>query len=151
MHTARLRWLIASATLAALGACAGPPVSDTAGPQLAPASPATAGQLFAKGCLQQLPRFSGTAAALAAEPITQRRDSKIYYHNAQNLSLKVVQSDQGQFCEVVFGTTGSSDQVIAAFGQAASATAPGVQANLIIDFVPGPDNTTFYNARVNAQ
>lgn len=151
MQGVRQKAMIASVSLALLSACAGPPVSDTAGPQPAPASPVTAGQLFAKGCLQQLPRFTGTPAALADQPITQRRDSGTYYHNAENLSLKLVQTNVDSYCEVVFGTTGNRDQVINAFGQAASAAVPGLQADLLIDTVPGPDNTTFYNARVKAQ
>lgn len=151
MQGAIRSWTITAVAFAGLVACAAPPVSDTAGPQLTPASPATAGQLFAKGCLQQLPRFSGTPGALATEPVTQRRSSGTYYHNAQNLSLKVLQTAEGPYCSVVFGTTGNDSQVINAFGQAASAAAPGVQADLIIDFTPGPDNTTYYNARVNAQ
>ncbi len=142
--------ILAASTLL-LSACAQPPVSATAGPSTAPASPVTAGTLFAKGCLQQLPSFSGTPAALSTEPVTQRESSGTYYHNSQNLSLKVVQTSEGPYCSVVFGTTGNSDQVINAFGTAASQAAPGLQANLILDFVPGPDNTTYYNARVNAQ
>ena len=149
MHDAGRMLLIAS--LALLGACAAPPVSDTAGPQLAPASPATAGKLFAKGCLQQLPAFSGTPAALATEPVTQRRDTGTFYHNSENLSIKVVEVEGARFCSVVFGTTGSTSAVINAFGTAASAAAPGVQADLAIDFTGGPEGVTYYNARVKAQ
>lgn len=139
------------ASLVLLGACAAPPVSETAGPQPGPTSPATAGKLFAKGCLQQLPAFAGTPAALATEPVVQRRDTGTYYHTSQNLSLKVVQTTAERYCSVVFGTTGGTDAVINAFGTAASAAAPGLQADLILDYTAGPDGLTYYNARVKAQ
>ena len=140
-------FIVTAALVAAASGCMQPSVSATAAPGAAPASPATAGQLFAKGCLQQLPSFAGTPAAIANDPITRRQSSGTYYHNTQNLSLKLLPG----YCSVVFGTTGNTDDVINAFGTAASAAAPGVQADITLDFTPGPEGLTYYNARVRAQ
>ena len=150
IQTAALRTTVVALALG-LAACTQPPVSDDAIPGAEPANPATAGALFANGCLRALPDFAGTPAALASEPVTQRRASGVYYHNTQNLSLKLVRTTAGTQCSVVFGTPLSEAQAVAAFGAAARAAAPTTTADVEITVTPGPGGLTYYNARTNAQ
>lgn len=132
-------------------ACSQPPVSADAAPGAQPANPTTAGALFAKGCLATLPDFAGTPAALASQPVTQRQASGVYYHNTENLSLKVVRTTAGAYCSVVFGTPLGESKAIAAFGAAARAIAPTTTADVEITVTPAPGGLTYYNARTNAQ
>ena len=141
----------AAVAMLILSACGQPPVSADARPGAEPANPATAGALFAKGCLATLPDFAGTPAALAAEPVTQRKASGVYYHNTQNLSLKRVATSTGAYCSVVFGTPLDEQQAVAAFGAAARAAAPTAVADVEITVTPAPGGLTYYNARTNAQ
>lgn len=136
---------------ALVAACSQPPVSADAVPGAEPANPATAGALFAKGCLATLPDFAGTPAALASEPVTQRQASGVYYHNSENLSLKVVRTADGAYCSVVFGTPLGENEAVAAFGAAARAIAPTATADVEITVTPAPGGLTYYNARTNAQ
>lgn len=144
-----LSWAICA--LALLAACAGPPSSPTAGPNPTPANPATAGQVFGKACVQQLPRFGGTPAALANDPFTQRQSSGIYYHNAENLSLRLSATDRGPACSVTFGTNVAREAAVQGFGQAASAAAPGAQANIALDVGRGADGLLYFTATTRAQ
>lgn len=136
---------------ALLAACAGPPVSPTAGPNPTPANPANAGQIFGKACVQHLPNFRGTPGAIANDPFTQRQSSGIYYHNAENLSLRISSTNRGPACSVTFGTNVARETAVQAFGQAASATAPGAQADIALDVLRGDDGLLYFTATTRAQ
>lgn len=152
MISAPILKAVAAICLAGIvSACSQPPVSADAVPGAQPANPATAGALFAKGCLATLPDFAGTPAALASEPVTQRQASGVYYHNIENLSLKVVRTTAGAYCSVVFGTPVGEGDAVAAFGSAARAITPTTTADVEITVTPAPGGLTYYNARTNAQ
>ena len=142
---------LAPAAFALLAACAGPPASPTAGPNPTPANPATAGQTFGKACVQQLPSFAGTPAALASNLFTRRESSGIYYNNNENISLRLTTTPTGTACAVTFGTNVARAEAVQAFGQAASAAAPGAQADIALDVGRGADGLLYFTATTRAQ
>ncbi|MEL6641555.1 MAG: hypothetical protein AAFP98_09630 [Pseudomonadota bacterium] len=145
------RAALAPVLLSLLAACAGPPASPTAGPNPTPANPATAGQVFGTACIQQLPGFGGTPAALTSFAFTQRQSSGIYYKNDENLSVRLLSTASGPACAVTFGTNVGRDQAVQAFGQAASAAAPGAQADIALDVGRGADGLLYFTATTRAQ
>ena len=145
------RVILALSALACVAACAAPPVSPTAAPNPTPASPATAGALFGKACILQLPGFAGTPAALANAPVTQRAASGIYYHNAQNLSVRLLNSSTGPACQVTYGTNVSRSEAVNTFFAAANAAAPGARANVVQDVVRGEDGLLYFTTTTRAQ
>lgn len=145
------RIIMGIGALACVAACAAPPVSPTAGPNPTPANPAAAGALFAQACIQQLPAFSGTAAALANQPVTQREASGIYYHNDQNISVRLLASSTGPACQMTFGTNVARDVAVNTFFSAASAAAPGAQADIVQDVTRGVDGLLYFTTTTRAQ
>ncbi len=145
------RSLTAALALLTVTACAAPPVSPTAGPNPTPANPATAGALFGAACVQQLPGFSGTAAVLASNPVTQRQASGIYYHNDQNISVRLRNSSSGPACQVTFGTNVARTQAVETFFTAASAAAPGARADIVQDVARGADGLLYFTTTTRAQ
>jgi hypothetical protein len=124
--------------------------SATPGPQ--PANPSDAGRLFAKGCLQTLPDFATVKTALAGEPFTIHATFGTFYHNQQNLSIKVVDTNDGGYCSIVFLTTGDPVQNLTAFGRVVDTLGRDIDADVALSEPrPGPNGLTLYNARTNAQ
>lgn len=147
------RSISAFALIAALLAgCADIQSSSSAGPGAQPASPADAGRLFAKGCLQTLPNFATIKTALTGEPFTIHSAFGTFYHNQQNLSIKVVDGENRKYCSIVFATTGEVGQVVLQFGAAVNAIAGDLDANVQINEPrPRSDGLTFYNMTTDAQ
>jgi hypothetical protein len=108
--------------------------------------------LFAKGCLQTLPNFASIKTALTDEPFTIHSTFGTYYHNQQNLSIKVVGAPDGGYCSIVFASTGDPVQNLVAFGTAINAIAGDLDADVTLSEPrPGGNGLTLYNARTNAQ
>ena len=134
-------------TFAALSACVGaPPVSPNATPGAQPADPRFAAQVFNDACVQTLPDFSGTPQAIAAYQMTQHARFGTYYHNQQNLSVKLI----GQDCSIVFGVAGDATSAIVAFGTVLNTLAPDPDINVLLDGSKGPDGLFYVNARTTA-
>jgi hypothetical protein len=143
---------LADTTLASLAyCCADITTPPNPAPGNQPASPVEAGRVFAKDCLQTLPDFATIKTALAGEPFTIHSTFGTFYHNQQNLSIKVVPTPEGANCSNVLSSATAAEQIIQSFR---------VGINCMSDFdapitdrPPRPSTHHFsaYSARTNAQ
>lgn len=148
----KIQALLADTTLANLAySCADitTPPNPARGNQ--PASPVEAGRVFAKDSLQALSDFATIKTALAGEPFTIHSTFRTFYHNQQNLSIKVVPTLEGGNCSIVVGSATAAEQIIQSFR---------VGINCMSDFDapitdrpprPSAHDFSLYSARTNAQ
>lgn len=143
---------LADTTLASLAyCCADITTPPNPAPSNQPANPVEAGRIFAKDCLQTLPDFATIKTALAGEPFTIHSTFGTFYHNQQNLSIKVVPTREGANCSIVVSSATTAEQIIQSFRAGINCTsnfgAP------ITERPPRPSAHHFslYSARTNAQ
>lgn len=146
----KLKALVALPLFAFVAACAQVPQSPTAGPGPVDASPDTAAQIFNAMCLTQKPGFGGTAQAATSFPFTYNSTFGTYYHNEQNLSVKLL-GDPVQTCSIVFVTSADANATIARFGQVLNTINPTDNSNVGVSASPSSDGKYFLNARISAQ
>ncbi|MGB1234358.1 MAG: hypothetical protein ACPG5U_01335 [Planktomarina sp.] len=131
---------------AILAGCAAPtpPSPQIAGVGVGPGnslpSPRLAGEIFANVCLKTLPRFAGAKTAIAAYPFTQHPTSGTYYHDFENLSVKL----HNDTCSMVFGSPSDPAAVIPQLAQGTKATINPVPRNIDITSRPGPDGLRYF-------
>ncbi len=148
MHANSLN-MIAAASLVFLSGCAGTAESPNAGPGAQDADSAVAARIFYDVCVETLPTHDGAAAALANYPFTRHSTFGTYYHNVQNLSVKIV----GGQCSMVFATSSNPTQFIVAFGRSLDAIAQAngkTNVDVSLGGGPQPDGKFYANARTAA-
>ena len=141
----RLGFVIgACVAFTALAGCVG---SDTqvsskpnAGPGTQFTTPVEAGRIFAKACVLTEPTFKGAEKALLTYPITHSSTTGTYYHNSDNLSVKVHQGT----CSLVFGANKSTDAVIDGLARGSMSVAPELPRDIDITSHKGPDGVTYF-------
>ena len=138
-----MKQLIGLFAITAMSACVGTaPVSPNASPGAQPASPRMAAQIFNDACVQTLPNLAGAPQAIAAYPMTQHATFGTYYHNQQNLSVKLIGAD----CSIVFEPNITPAAALVGFGIAVGADTNPVTIRLS----PGPAGSSYINARTTA-
>lgn len=142
----RRRPLLVLPVLAIVAGCMQVPQSPTAGPGPQNADPRVAAQVFNSACLESGPAFANTPAALATLPFTQNARTGTFYHNSQNMSVKL-QGSPANACSIVFGTTANPAQTLVAFGQRLKAIAGDGNPNVLLDGSRGPDGKNYLIAR----
>ncbi|SEW28827.1 hypothetical protein SAMN04488515_2044 [Cognatiyoonia koreensis] len=146
----KLKALAILPVLAIATACTQVPQSPTAGPGPVDANPDTAAQIFNAMCLTQQPGFSGTAQAATKFPFTYNSTFGTYYHNEQNLSVKLI-GNPVETCSIVFITPADANATLARFGQVLNAINPTDDSVVVVRASRSTDGKNLLNARLSAQ
>lgn len=128
--------------------CATTPVSQNAGPGSVDADPALAAQIFNDVCLNGGPAFSAAPAAVATFPFTQSAGTGTYFHNTQNLSVKLIGTPANE-CSIVFAVSTDPVQKLVTFMETLNAIAPDDDSTVSLGDTRGPDGKTYLNARLS--
>ena len=110
----------------------GVPVQSGAGPGAGIASPETAGEIFARACVETAPSYAGTSAALNPYGFRQNRETGTFYNVTLNLSVKVTQ----ERCSLVFANNAPATQVEAGVARGAASVVAGGRLPRNITVVP---------------
>lgn len=110
-NRAARRFAFAAVALALVPGCADTSQTPkTTSPQVGGqlVNPAEAGVLFAHACIKTRPDFRGMPNALVGQPWVQNSATSTYFHQKQNLSLKV----HGAECSMVFAAPDGDESVV---------------------------------------
>jgi len=149
-NATKLRLLAVLPILALASACAQVPQSPTAGPGQTDASPDTAGQIFNAMCLTSGPDFAGAPQAAANFPFTYNTTFGTYYHNVENLSVKLL-GDPTQTCSIVFVTPADPAAAFARMERVINTINPTDDSTVTVNASRTADGKNILNARINAQ
>ena len=108
---------------------------------------AEASRIFNKACVDTLPNFAGTPAALTAMGL-QIDGNRVFQHPKLDLSIALVAAGSKINCSMIFATTAKVPKVAA---DAVAARAVEMGKRLFVSQMATVGDRTYLNAQISAQ